>query len=107
MKYIITENQLKKLKGGNTYPPMLRRRINELPKYIISAYRWLNPKAFDSFNEFIERVVFSTTRDFVDDFGTYDYETRLEIRDNLEPFIFEIVQSGYLDEIKNYYDKEK
>ena len=106
MKYIITENQLERLKEDNIYLPMLRRRMQDLPKYIKSSYQWLNPKSFDNFNKFIERVIFSTTRDFVDDFGANDYDIRLEIRKNLQPFIWEIIKSDYLDEIKKYYDKE-
>ena len=58
MKYIITESQLKNLR--------IRRNIpTELRKYITSSFEWLNPKAFNNFDEFLERVIFSATRDYV------------------------------------------
>ena len=102
----IQESIRRILREESKIPPlMLRRRMNEIPKYIRAAYEWLNVKAFDSFNEFIERVIFSTTRDFVSDYGTNDYDKNLKIRDELTPYISEIIYDGYLDEIKDYYHK--
>ena len=95
------------LREESKIPQQVRRRIGELPKYLRGTYRWLNVKSFDSFDEFVERVIFSTTRDFVADFGVNNYESNLEIRDNLIPFISKIIYDNYLDEIKDYYDKEK
>ena len=94
------------LREETEMPPMLRRRLNEIPKYIRSAYKWLNAKAFGSFNEFIKRVIFSTTRDFVGEYGTNDYYKNLEIIDELTPYISKIIYDDYLDEIKKYFHKE-
>jgi hypothetical protein len=96
----------KVLREETEIPASLRRRTNQIPKYARSTYRWLNPKSFNSFNEFIERVIFSTTRDFVGDYGTGNYEKNLEIIDELTPIISKIIYDDYLDEIKDYYDKE-
>lgn len=94
MKILITESQLSNL--------LLRRNIDELPKFIRSTYKWLNPLAFYGFDDFLDRVIFSTTRDFISDFmekGS-DYE---KLIDNLQPVVSEIIMNDYYDEILEYY----
>lgn len=96
MKIIITEKQLKNLR--------VRRNItDELPKYITSAFEWLNPKAFNNFDEFLERVIFSATRDYVGAFidGPEEYDN---FKDMMEPTVRDMVMSRYFDEILNYYN---
>ena len=94
------------LREETKIPSTLRRRMKELPKYMRGTYRFLNVNSFNNFDDFVERVIFSTTRDLVSDFGSNDYETNLEIRDELIPHISNIIYNDYLDEIKDYYDKE-
>lgn len=84
----------------------IKRRMEELPRHIRSMYKWLNPKAFYDFDEFIERVIFSTTRDFVSELGIDDYEKQIEVREEAEPFIRQYIMNNHLEEIRDYYKKE-
>jgi hypothetical protein len=96
MKYIITERQLKNLR--------VRRNIfDELPKYVTSTFKWLNPKAFNNFDEFIERVIFSTTRDYVGEFidGPEEFD---DLTNMIEPTVRDMVMGRYYDEILDYYN---
>lgn len=96
MKILITEKQFKNLR--------LRRSIfDELPKYITSTFKWLNPKAFGNFDEFLNRVIFSTTRDYVGEFvdDLKDYE---KVVDEFEPIVRQMVIDVYYDEILNYFN---
>jgi len=97
MKIIITEKQLKNLR-------VRRNIIDELPKYITSTFEWLNPKAFINFDEFLERVIFSTTRDYVGAFidGPEEYD---DLRTMIEPIVRETVIGQYYDEILDYYTR--
>ena len=97
MRIIITENQLGNLR-------LRRHIIEELPKYITSTFEWLNPRAFSSFDEFLERVIFSASRDYV---GAYvsDSEDYYSTWDSLKPIVRDIVMNDYYDEILNYYNK--
>lgn len=101
MKIIITEKQ-----HGNL---RLRRNIDEeLPKYITSAFKWLNPKAFGNFDEFLERVIFSASRDYTLEFlgdieNTEDYYSTW---DSMKPLVREIVMNQYLDEVLHYYNSK-
>lgn len=98
MKYIITERQLRNLK--------IRRNISdELPKYITSTFKWLNPKAFNNFDEFLERVIFSTTRDYSSDFvdSSEDYE---KVIPQVETIVRDVVMDGYYDDILDYYNSQ-
>jgi len=97
MKIIITEKQFKNLK-------VRRNIIDELPKYITSTYKWLNPKVFENFDEFLERVIFSSTRDYVGAFidGPEDYD---DLRNIIEPTVREMVMGRYYDEILDYYTR--
>lgn len=96
MKIIITEKQLKNLR--------VRRNIfDELPKYVTSTFKWLNPKAFNNFDEFIERVIFSATRDYVAEFidspEEFDDSTNM-----IEPTVRNLVMGQYYNEILDYYN---
>lgn len=96
MKIIITEKQFKNLR--------VRRNIfDELPKYITSTFEWLNPKAFSNFDEFIERVIFSASRDYVGAFidGPEEYD---DLRNMIEPTVRDMVMNQYYDEILDYYE---
>lgn len=94
MKIIITESQFVNLE--------LRRNLNRLPQYIRSTYNWLNPKAFKDFDEFLERVIFSASRDYTSEFivNKDDYYT---IWETLKPIVRDIVMNQFYDEIYEYY----
>lgn len=99
--------RIKEVMGINesTLSPM-KRRMGELPKYVRSTYNWLNPKAFNDFDDFLDRVVFGTTRDFVAEFGSNDYEQQTEIRKEVGPYIRQYIMDNHLEEIRDYYEKE-
>lgn len=95
MKYVITENQYKFLKG--------RRNLEKLPNYIRATYKWLNPKAFKDFEEFLNRVVFSATRDFIWEYTdeSDDYESlTIEFMKTVKKTIMD----EYYSEILEYYN---
>lgn len=97
MKIIITEKQLKNLR--------VRRNIfDELPKYVTSTLSWLNPKAFKNFDEFLERVIFSATRDYVGAFidGPEEYD---DLKKMIEPTVRDMVMGRYYNEIVKYYNE--
>lgn len=99
MKIIITERQLRNLK--------IRRNIStELPKYITSTFKWLNPKAFGNFDEFLNRVIFSATRDYVGEF-VEDPKDYGQLIYEFEPIVRKIVIDDYHDEILNYYTNHR
>lgn len=99
MKIIITEKQ---------YDTLRLRRIvfTEFPKYITSAYKWLNPKSFNNFEEFLERVIFSSSGDFVASNIYTNPENYDSIRNEFEKTATEIIMNGYYDEILEYYNSE-
>ena len=84
-----------------------KRRMHELPKFIRATKNWLNAKTFDSFGEFIERVIFATTRDFSAEFGIEDYDQLEEFRNKIGAVIRNYILDNYMDEIKEYYMKER
>lgn len=97
MKIILTEKQFRNLR-------VKRNIFDELPKYITSSFEWLNPKAFSNFDEFLERVIFSATRDYV---GAYvenpeDYE---KLKSMVEDIVRDMVMNRYYDEILSYFNK--
>lgn len=97
MKIIITEKQLKNLR--------VRRNIfDELPKYVTSTFKWLNPKAFNNFDEFIERVIFSATRDYVGEFidGPEEFD---DLTNMIEPTVRDMVMGRFYNEIVKYYNE--
>ncbi len=85
----------------------VKRRYDILRNYIRSVYNWLSPKAFKDFDEFIERVIFSTIRDFTSDEGGDDYDKILELREEIGDDIREIVMNEFRDEIYQYYKDNK
>lgn len=97
MKIILTEEQFKNLR-------VKRNIFEELPKYITSTFEWLNPKAFKNFDEFLERVIFSATRDYVGAFvdNPEDYDKlRLMMGDTVR----DMVMNRYYDEILSYFNE--
>jgi hypothetical protein len=83
----------------------VKRRLDTLYDYIEHSYDWLSPRAFDDFDHFLKRVVFSATRDFVHDEMGGEYRGQLELRDKLEPQIFEYIKNneGIYNDIYDHY----
>ena len=82
----------------------IKRRMDTLLDYIEASYDWLSPRRFSSFDEFLNRVVFSATRDFLADEMRGEYEDQLEVREDLEPIILEFIKKHPIyDEIYDHY----
>ena len=87
---------------------MLRRRMDTLDKHIKSTYQWLNPRAFKDFDDFMERVVFSTTRDFVsEELELTDFRDIMDVRNDIERFVKEYIVDNYMDEIEKYFNHNR
>ena len=93
---IITESQLSKLH--------VRRRLENLGKYVTSTYTWLNPRAYDDYDDFFRSVVFRSLSDFLAEEMDLDYDTYNKIRDESLSFIGDIIRQEYGDRIREYYD---
>jgi hypothetical protein len=105
------QEQISRMKSmmdlNESVPIFFRRRIEDLPIFITSTYKWLNPKAFGSFDEFMDRVVISTLIDWTSEYGLItDYDQIVEIRKKMENFVRQYIMDNYYDEIKDYYEKE-
>ena len=82
----------------------VKRRMDALIDYIEASYDWLSPRRFKDFDDFLERVVFSATRDFVADEMGGEFEEQLKIAEELEPKIMELVKKHPIyDEIYDHY----
>ncbi len=82
----------------------VKRRMDALLDYIEASYDWLSPRRFNNFDDFLERVIFSATRDFVADEIGGKHEEQLKISEELEPMIMELVKNHSIyDEIYDHY----
>lgn len=82
----------------------IKRRMDTLIDYIEASYDWLSPRRFSNFDEFLDRVVFSATRDFLADEMKGEYEDQLEVREDLEPIILEFIKKHPIyHEIYDHY----
>lgn len=83
-----------------------KRRLDDLPKYIRSAYTWLNPKAFYDFDEYLNRVIFSTIRDYSTELGIgKNYEELETIREDIREYVKKYILDNFINEIREYYEK--
>ena len=74
----------------------------------MATYHWLNPKAFSDFDEFLDRVIFSASRDLASEFKDGgDTEDYYSIWEFLKPIVKDTVMNQYYDEIEDYYNDEK
>lgn len=97
MKIIITESQLIKL--------ALKRRLDELSKHIRNSYDWLNPKAFQTFDEFLERVIKNAAGQFIsEEMNVIEYDSFQYLRTTIEPIVRNLVVDKYYKEIFDYYN---
>lgn len=82
----------------------IKRRTEALLSHIIDSYDHLSSKRFENFDSFLNRVVFSATRDFVGDEIGGDYDKQLKLRDELEPKVLEFIKNHSIyDEIYDHY----
>lgn len=82
----------------------VKRRMDAMLDYIEASYDWLSPRRFKNFDDFLERVIFSATRDFVADEIGGEFEEQLKISEQLEPMIMELVKNHSIyDEIYDHY----
>ena len=90
-------------------PASIKRRFEEIADFVRGSYRWLNPKAFDSLEDFVDRVIFSATIDFVAEFAPsdIDYDEMLKVRDEITPYVKKIVNDEFIDEIREYYENDR
>jgi len=98
MKYIITESQLSNL--------FVRRRLETFGKYVSSSYKWLNPRAYNNYDDFFTGVVFRSVSDLLTEEMDLDYDTYLKLMDQVLPFMGKYVEKEYGDRIREYYNKE-
>lgn len=97
MKYIITESQFENL--------WVKRRLDQLPKYIRESYNWLNPKAFNTFDEFLNRVIVNATSFFIDkSMQERDWDLYRASKTKLEPIVRALATDKYYKEILDYYN---
>jgi len=83
---------------------LVKRRMDALLDYIEHSYDWLSPRRFKDFDDFLERVVFTATRDFIADEIGGEYQEQLKIREELEPMILELIKKHSIyDEIYDHY----
>jgi hypothetical protein len=85
----------------------IKRRMDALLDYIEASYDWLSPRRFNNFDEFLKRVVYSATRDFVADHRYEiggEYEDQLKFREDLEPIVLEFIKDHSIyDEIYDHF----
>jgi hypothetical protein len=82
----------------------IKRRMDTLLDYIEASYDWISPRRFGNFDEFLKRVVFSATRDFLADEMGGEYSDQLESREDLEPIILEFIKNHPIyDEIYDHF----
>jgi hypothetical protein len=105
----IIEQRIRRILREETkIPPSLMRRLNDIfPLFIKSTYKWLNPKSFQNFEEFINRVIFSANRDFVSEYGKHsDVDSYDNLCQSFKKIAKDFIMEYYYDEIYNYYKKE-
>lgn len=96
MKIIITESQFVKLK--------LKRHLDELSKHIENAYDLLNPKAFKTFDEFLNRVIINASGQFVYEYmNEPDRNFYQNSRTIIEPIVRNLVMDKYFKDLLDYY----
>jgi hypothetical protein len=93
---------------NESYLTRLKRRLSFFPDYVYLSYVWLNPKAFEDFDEFLDRVVFNTTIDLITneyEFTRNDINQINAIQTEIEPYVREYILKNHIDEIRDYYNR--
>jgi len=85
-------------------PVYLRRRLLEmLPNFIRNTYEWLAPWSFNSYEEYMSKVIFNVVREISSSLGDATYEEMMKIREKIEPMITNYIVDNFSDEIEEYY----
>ncbi len=85
---------------------IVKRRIEKLYDYIIDRAHWLVPSRFRDFEEYLHRVIFSATRDFIANEIGGRYQDQDELREELDSMILELIMDHPIyDEIYDHYLK--
>jgi hypothetical protein len=85
-------------------PVYVRRRLfNDLPNFIRDTYEWLAPWSFNSYEEYISRVIFNVVREISNSSGEENYEEIMKMREKLEPVISKYIVDNFSNEIEEYY----
>jgi hypothetical protein len=85
----------------------IKRRMDLFDKYIRISYDWLNPGAFDSIHEFIDRVLFSASRDMLAEHSNLDYDLQVKARKKISPILKDYLMNHeeLYNEVIRYYKK--
>jgi hypothetical protein len=83
----------------------LKRRLFEmLPNFIRNTYEWLAPWSFNSYDEYVERIIFNVVREISLSSGEENYEEILKMRETLTPIITKYIEDNFSEEIEEYYN---
>jgi hypothetical protein len=82
-------------------PIHFKRRLFEvLPNFIRDEYQLLAPWSFNSYEEYMSKIIFNVVREISHSSGDTTYE---EIREKIEPLITNYIINNFSDEIEEYY----
>jgi hypothetical protein len=85
-------------------PVYIRRRLLEmLPNLIRNTYEWLAPWSFNSYEEYMSRIIFNVVREISSSSGDLNYEETMKVREKIEPMITNYIVDNFSDEIEEYY----
>lgn len=89
----------------------VRRNLIKFPDFVRSTYRWLNCSAFKNFDDYLNRVIFSSIRDFIGEVRPcremdLDDDECFEVIKKVGEILKGIIMNEYYDEIFKYYQKE-
>jgi hypothetical protein len=85
-------------------PIHFKRRLFEvLPKFIRDEYQLLAPWSFNSYEEYMLKIIFNVVREISHSWGDATYEEMMEMREKIEPFITNYIADNFSDEIEEYY----
>jgi hypothetical protein len=85
-------------------PVYIRRRLlEELPDFIRNQYQWLAPWSFNSYEEYMSKIIFNVVREISSSLGDATYEEMMKIREKIGPMITNYIVDNFSDEIEEYY----
>jgi DNA-directed RNA polymerase subunit RPC12/RpoP len=85
-------------------PLYIKRRLFDfLPRYVRDTYEHLVPWSFNSYDEYMSRIIFNVIREISNSSGDLNYEEILKMREKIEPYITKYVEDYFSDEIEEYY----
>jgi hypothetical protein len=85
-------------------PLYIKRRLFDfLPRYVRDTYEHLAPWSFNSYDEYMSRIIFNVIREISNFSGDLNYEEVMKMREKIEPYITKYVEEHFSDEIEEYY----